>query len=426
MPETAKKKCFVVMGFGTKTDFQQQKSYDLDKSYRIIIKKAVEEAGLECIRADDIIHSGVIDKPMYELLLGADVVVADLSTSNANAIYELGVRHALRPHTTIVIAEKNFKFPFDIGHLLIRPYTHLGEGIDAEDAEAARASLKQAIGELVDGSEPDSPVYTFLPTLCEPTLKEAMKAVVAAAEVAPPSDDQTVSLLMKMFREARKAENWGGAKMALEQLKAKMPGDPFVIQQLALATYSDKQPDDKAKKAALEVARTILSELSPETTNDPETLGIWGAIHKRLWDLEADKKALEESIRSYGKGFYLKDDHYNGINYAFMLNERASIAQEKTEAIADFVWARRVRQRVIELVNQRLAAGVKDDHGNDDLEQLFWCRATLVEALAGTGQSAQAEAMKETAVAEAPESWMLGTLQKQLDKLSKLLANTPV
>src|SRR4051812_38179718 len=93
MPETGKKKCFVVMGFGTKTDFQQQKSYDLDKSYRIIIKKAVEEAGLECIRADDIIHSGVIDKPMYELLLGADVVVADLSTSNANAIYELGVRH---------------------------------------------------------------------------------------------------------------------------------------------------------------------------------------------------------------------------------------------------------------------------------------------------------------------------------------------
>src|SRR3954471_4156079 len=176
MPETRKKKCFVVMGFGTKTDFQQQKSYDLDKSYRIIIKKAVEEAGLECIRADDVIHAGIIDKPMYELLLGADVVVADLSTSNANAIYELGVRHALRPHTTIVIAEKNFKFPFDIGHLLVRPYTHLGEGIDAEDAETARAALKKAIAELVDASEPDSPVYTFLPTLCEPTIKEAVKA----------------------------------------------------------------------------------------------------------------------------------------------------------------------------------------------------------------------------------------------------------
>jgi len=91
MAETSPKKtCFVVMGFGKKTDFQQQKTYDLDKSYRIIIKQAVEDAGLECIRADDVVHAGIIDKPMYELLLGADVVVADLSTSNANAISSWG------------------------------------------------------------------------------------------------------------------------------------------------------------------------------------------------------------------------------------------------------------------------------------------------------------------------------------------------
>ena len=420
---TGKKKCFVVMGFGTKTDFQQQKTYDLDKSYRIIIKKAVEDAGLECIRADDIIHSGVIDKPMYELLLGADVVVADLSTSNANAIYELGVRHALRPHTTIVIAEKNFKFPFDINHLLIRPYTHLGEGIDAEDADAARAALKKAIEELVDANEPDSPVYTFLPTLCEPTLKEVAKAMVAAADVAPPADDQTVSLLMKMFREARAASNWGGARMALEQLKVKMPGDPFVLQQLALATYKGKQPD---AKTALADALKLLTELNPESTNDPETLGIWGAIHKRKWELDSQSVDLDEAIRAYGKGFNLKDDYYNGINYAFMLNVRASVSKEKADAVADFVWARRVRQRVIELVEQRLAAGVKDDHGNDDREQLFWLRATLIEALAGTGQSDRAEGEKAKAIAAAPEGWMAGTLQEQLDKLSKLLATAPI
>src|SRR5687768_186148 len=168
----AKKTCFVVMGFGEKPDFATGRTLDLDKSYRVIIKRAVEEAGLECIRADDVVHAGIIDKPMYELLLGADVVVADLSTSNANAIYELGVRHALRPHTTIVIAEKNFKFPFDIGHLLVRPYTHLGEGIDAEDAEAAREALKKAILQLVEKKEADSPVYTFLPTLREPSLGE--------------------------------------------------------------------------------------------------------------------------------------------------------------------------------------------------------------------------------------------------------------
>ncbi len=116
-----KKTCFVVMGFGEKTDFETGRKLDLDKTDRIIIRPAVEEAGLECVRADDIVHSGVIDRHMYEQLLHADVVVADLSTSNLNAIYELGVRHALRPNTTIILAEREFRYPFDITSLVIRP-----------------------------------------------------------------------------------------------------------------------------------------------------------------------------------------------------------------------------------------------------------------------------------------------------------------
>ncbi len=69
MAETSgKKKCFVVMGFGKKTDFQQQKIYDLDKSYRIIIKQAVEDAGLECIRADGFLQITSSRFPHYELL----------------------------------------------------------------------------------------------------------------------------------------------------------------------------------------------------------------------------------------------------------------------------------------------------------------------------------------------------------------------
>src|SRR5262249_39619338 len=105
----AKKRCFVLMGFGVKVDYKTNRSLDLDKTYKII-RAAVETGGLSCIGADDIVHSGVIDTPMYENLLNADVAIADLSTSNENALYELGVRHALRPFTTIVIAESQFKF----------------------------------------------------------------------------------------------------------------------------------------------------------------------------------------------------------------------------------------------------------------------------------------------------------------------------
>ncbi|MDQ6624383.1 MAG: DUF4071 domain-containing protein, partial [Verrucomicrobiota bacterium] len=119
------------MGFGKKTDFETGRVLDLDQSYKNLIKPAVEAAGLKCIRADEVVHSGLIDVPMYELLLTADVVVADLSTSNRNAFYELGVRHALRPYTTVVIAEEVMMktSPFDLNHVAIRSYRHLGEDI---------------------------------------------------------------------------------------------------------------------------------------------------------------------------------------------------------------------------------------------------------------------------------------------------------
>src|SRR5918997_614206 len=118
LSEDFKGTCFVVMGFGKKTDFETGRTLDLDKVYKNMIKPAVEAAGLKCIRADEIVHSGLIDVPMYEQLLNADVVVADLSTSNKNAYYELGVRHALKPYTTIIICEDGVKaFPFDLNHV---------------------------------------------------------------------------------------------------------------------------------------------------------------------------------------------------------------------------------------------------------------------------------------------------------------------
>ena len=88
-----------------------------------------EAKGLECVRADEIRHSGSIDVQMYEQLLTADVVIADLSTSNPNALYELGIRHALRPNATIVVSENKLPYPFDLNHVRISSYTHLGEGL---------------------------------------------------------------------------------------------------------------------------------------------------------------------------------------------------------------------------------------------------------------------------------------------------------
>src|SRR5437868_559505 len=175
--------CFVVMGFGKKNDFETGRVLDLDQSYHNLIKPAIEAAGLKCIRADEIVHSGLIDVPMYEQLLKADVVVADLSTSNRNALYELGVRHALRPYTTVIIAEEQMmKSPFfDLNHIVIRQYRHLGEDIGVSEAKRFTAELTAAIHKIM-ATEPelrfDSPVYKFIDRLTPPSISAEVKAAV--------------------------------------------------------------------------------------------------------------------------------------------------------------------------------------------------------------------------------------------------------
>jgi hypothetical protein len=220
------------MGFGKKTDYPTGRVLDLDKSYRTIIRPAAIAAGLECKRADEIIHSGIIDVPMYQQLLMADVVVADLSTYNCNAFYELGVRHALRPYTTITIAEDKMVFPFDANHIAIRKYQHLGEGIDFEEVERMRASLKEAIEIIASKPVDDSPVYVFLKDLKPPVFTAAVQAMAANAPVPPPATGagaNTVSAYMDMVNDAFEASDFATAKAVLGKVRKMMPEELYVL-----------------------------------------------------------------------------------------------------------------------------------------------------------------------------------------------------
>ena len=164
MSENGKKRCFVVQGFGVKTDFRTGRQLNLDDSFEII-EAAITAAGMECIRADKVMHSGSIDVEMWEEILNADLVVADVSTSNWNAAYELGVRHALRPNSTIVVAEDQFEFAFDINHIAIHTYSHGGKELGRREAIRFKEHLQKLIetkmGET--DSRADSPVFLSLP-----------------------------------------------------------------------------------------------------------------------------------------------------------------------------------------------------------------------------------------------------------------------
>ncbi len=441
--------CFVVMGFGKKTDFETGRTLDLDKSYRNLIKPAVEAAGLTCIRADEIVHSGQIDVPMYEQLLQADVVVADLSTSNKNAFYELGVRHALRPHTTIVIAEDGLKTPFDVNHVLVRQYHHLGEDIGYSEVQRFQQLLTGAIREIAekDPRANDSPVYTFLNGLKQPELAAAVKAAVANATDAAENSqatalietEQTHSLLMQQVDKAQQAGNFVKAKNLLAAVREMMqpanqsdqlsqPEDPYIIQRLAFLTYKSKLP---SPEEALREALDLLATLNPQTSNDTETLGLWGSVNKRLHELTKDPAFLSQSIRAYERGFYLRNDYYNGINVAFLYNVRAAETTDRAEAIADFVQARRIREEVLTICDQWLSGNPPPAEPNGEAmkayrESLYWVLATKAEASIGLGETETGQQQLLETYQTAPEDWMRKSTEEQIEKLQPLLADSPL
>jgi MAP3K TRAFs-binding domain len=408
-----RKRCFVVMGFGVKTDFATGRKLDLDKSYRLLIKPVIEGKSLECIRADEIRHSGSIDVPMYQELLTADVVVADLSTANPNALYELGIRHALRPRTTIVISENKLSYPFDLNHVMITGYTHLGDAIDFDEVMRFREVLGETIEAVLRDEKTDSPVYTFLSELVPPALgsqraaeavaqvdaalQQAGEAIAAAApEPRQPATgtDPTLAMLVEQGEQAIQENNFTGARAffeaALQLCKAEgaLSHNSYLIQRLALATYKSKQPDEVA---ALHVALGLLEKLHPNESNDPETVGLAGAIEKRLFDNGRGDQHLSRAIWFYGRGYYLRNDWYNGINLAYLLNVRmsTSLDAKKEERIADLVWANRLRREVLALCEEDLrriaereervaakADKLKEEQGSRDREQKFWCLTT--------------------------------------------------
>lgn len=448
--------CFVVQGFGEKTDYTNGRKLNLDASYAVI-REAVIATGLSCVRADEIgrVGTGMIDVPMYQNLLRADLVIADLSAYNVNAAFELGVRYGLRPHATIIVAEEQFANPFDVSHIVIRRYKHLGEDIGVCEAKRFRTDLVDAINAILAAPKTDSPVYALLtqlrpPMEMPPPMLPPSPIPVAApapsgpppaagapapfpgtdAPSAPPSpapspspaqDAPNCKQLLDTALAAIDQSDFCIAKAQLERLLPLRPNDHFVAHKLALATYKSKQPN---VKSALDAAKKLLEPLQPASTNDPETLGLWGAIHKRLWDIAAQRADLDESISAYSRGYFLKQDFYTGINRAYLLNVRAVEflkAGDSEEALADTVLARRTRRDILAAADTALAELPESPTGRQPWERRYWVMASLWEAAVGLEDEAAA-AQWETRIKALPAAnWMRESTESQLASLRALL-----
>ncbi|MGE5047505.1 MAG: tetratricopeptide repeat-containing protein, partial [Deltaproteobacteria bacterium] len=381
-----KRLCFVVMGYGKKTDYSSgtPRTLDLDATFEAIIKPAVDANDLECVRSDKIAQSGIIDVKMYEMLLRADLVIADISTENANALYELGVRHALRPWSTIIMKEADGKFLFDLNHLATLQYKHLGADIGSREAKDKVDALSKLIAAVLAKPQPDSPVYTYLTGLRQPSMSDA-EFKEALRGVKEQTDTLSAELVAARTaaQQSRHAEARDRFRRAWQlqtgpdaQGKPFQP-DPYVVQQLALHTYKAGEPD---ALSALRQAWSTLEVLNPLASTDPETLGIGGAIQKRLWERTKDRTHLDLAIDLYGRGFELKRDYYNGENYAVCLDLRAALQTDPQERDYDARTARKVRERTVDGLRQAL-----QDPACADRSDYKWMLATMANSLYALG-----------------------------------------
>ena len=103
--------CFIIMPFGGWFD-----SY-----YNQIYIPAINKAGFEAKRADDLYRPGNIVNDIWKYTRDADVILADLTNKNPNVFYELGLAHAITKPAILITASMD-DVPFDLRSLRVIEY----------------------------------------------------------------------------------------------------------------------------------------------------------------------------------------------------------------------------------------------------------------------------------------------------------------
>src|SRR5829696_2712820 len=222
--------CFVLMPFGEKRDITGA-LINFDSIYKDLIAPSIEEAGFEPLRADEEMTGGIIHKPMFERLILCEYAVADLTTANANVFYELGIRHAVRPWSTVLIYGGDLRLPFDVAPLRAIPYKLTSSGKPA-DVEDTLAVVEERLNRARD-AVPDSPIYELVEgfpdvdhtktdvfrervqysTLMKSRLAEArnQQSVEALREIEKelePIKDQEAGVVVDLFLSYRAVKAW--------------------------------------------------------------------------------------------------------------------------------------------------------------------------------------------------------------------------
>ncbi|MEL7022283.1 MAG: TRAFs-binding domain-containing protein [Pseudomonadota bacterium] len=326
--------CFVLMPFGVKTD-ENGRQIDFDHVYENLIRPAIVAAELEPVRADEEKVGGLIHKPMFERLVICEYAIADLTTANANVFYELGVRHATRPWTTIVVFASETRLPFDVAPLRGLPYRmNSDSGMNADDVSAltkllvdSRVKTKDSpVFQLIDGLHPQEVDHEKTDVFRDRVkysqsikmkLREAresdLEGVRAVEQELGPLVDVELGVLVDLLLSYRAKSGWKEMIALVEAMS-----EPFRRQVMIQEQYGFALNRDGRHADAEQTLKCVLERHGPSS----ETYGILGRVYKDQWqtaqaqgDQTMASAFLNKAIDAYKRGFETDwRDAYPGIN----------------------------------------------------------------------------------------------------------------
>jgi hypothetical protein len=121
------------------------------------IKPIAKKCGLTAVKADDINSNKPVMEDVWAHLNRARIVVADLTGSNPNVFYELGIAHTLGKEV-IMISQRRRKPPFDVGHVRFIPYTYPSKItlFEKKLRDTITQVLRDSKSEVIEGQPPET------------------------------------------------------------------------------------------------------------------------------------------------------------------------------------------------------------------------------------------------------------------------------
>ena len=356
-------RAFVVRPFGV------QEGIDFDRIQKELIEPALARLRALGVAVDggttgEISRAGNIREDMFRLIAISDLVIADVTIHNANAFYELGVRHALRPEHTHMIRAKNskFKYPFDLQ--TDRYYQYELEKLE-DDVEPFAQALRATLA-----GERDSPIFNLLKDL-SPHERGALVKVpgdfredVGRAQRSERRGDLRLLAhectsfdwdqegLAMVGNAQNSLRDYEGARDTFELLRVASPNQYLanwrlgtIYQRLATAA-NDAQKEDLTTSSEDAIKRALDVEERPD--RQAELNALLGSNAKNRWiaDCTSDDAAqrglralaspcLERMLEYYMRatGFDL-NSHYPAVNVLSFLKAQTQLARRFPETWA--------------------------------------------------------------------------------------------